>query len=125
MEDPYIWMENLQDERVLKLVEEENRRFREFIGKLSDELFPELWELYSLPTLHSARLTEKGIIAMFKEKEGGQVIRWLNGDVIVNSKALEAEIGDEVLLQGFTAYGKGKRSYTASQSTGRTKVLRG
>ncbi|AMQ18067.1 hypothetical protein A0127_02205 [Thermococcus peptonophilus] len=124
MEDPYIWMENLQDERVLKLVEEENRRFREFIGKLSDELFPELWELYSLPTLHSARLTEKGIIAMFKEKEG-QVIRWLNGDVIVNSKALEAEIGDEVLLQGFTAYGKGKRSYTASQSTGRTKVLRG
>ncbi|BAD84612.1 prolyl endopeptidase [Thermococcus kodakarensis KOD1] len=108
MEDPYIWMENLQDERVLKLVEEENRRFREFIGKLSDELFPEVWGLYSLPTLHSARLTEKGIIAVFKERDR-QVIRWLNGDVIVDSKALEAEIGDEVLLQGFTADGKGKR----------------
>lgn len=107
MEDPYIWMENLSDERVLKLVEEENRRFREFIGKLNDELFPEVWEYYSMPALHSARLTEKGVIAMYKEKDR-QVIRWLGGKIIVDSKALEEELNDEVLLQGFTADKNGK-----------------
>ncbi|NJE47899.1 S9 family peptidase, partial [Thermococcus sp. GR7] len=80
MEDPYVWMENLQDERVLKLVEEENSRFREFIGKLSDELFPEVWELYSIPILGSARLTEKGTVAMYREKDR-RVIKWLGGDV--------------------------------------------
>ncbi|WP_048148085.1 prolyl oligopeptidase family serine peptidase [Palaeococcus ferrophilus] len=108
MEDPYAWMENLNDERVLKLVEEENKRFREFVGDLSDELFPEVWKLYSIPTLTGARLTDKGIISMFKEKDR-QVIRWLGGDVIVDSKALEAEFNDEVLLQGFTADKSGKR----------------
>ncbi|HDZ35797.1 MAG TPA: S9 family peptidase, partial [Thermococcus sp.] len=107
MEDPYIWMENLSDERVLNLVEEENKRFREFIGKLNDELFPEVWEYYSMPALHSARLTEKGVIAMYKEKDR-QVIRWLGGKIIVDSKALEEELNDEVLLQGFTADKNGK-----------------
>ncbi|WP_258084916.1 prolyl oligopeptidase family serine peptidase [Thermococcus thermotolerans] len=107
MKDPYAWMENLKDERVLRLVEEENKRFREFIGELSDELFPEVWEYYSMPTLYGAKLTEKGIIAMYKERER-QLIRWLGGDVIVDSKALEEELNDEVLLQGFTADGKGR-----------------
>ncbi|WP_099210641.1 prolyl oligopeptidase family serine peptidase [Thermococcus henrietii] len=107
MEDPYIWAENLKDERVLKLVEEENRRFREFVGELSDELFPEVWEYYSIPTLVSAKLTEKGVISMYRERNR-QIIRWLGGEVIVDSKELETELNDEVLLQGFTADRKGR-----------------
>ncbi|AHL22128.1 prolyl oligopeptidase family serine peptidase [Thermococcus nautili] len=107
MEDPYIWAENLKDERVLKLVEEENRRFREFIGELSDELFPEVWEYYSIPVLTGAKLTEKGVIAMYRERDR-QIIRWLGGEDIVDSKELEKELNDEVLLQGFTADGKGR-----------------
>jgi len=107
MEDPYIWMENLKDERVLKLVEEENKRFREFVGGLSDELFPEVWEYYSIPVLTGAKLTEKGIVAMYRERDR-QIIRWLGGEVIVDSKELEKELNDEVLLQGFTADGKGR-----------------
>ncbi|NJE46595.1 S9 family peptidase [Thermococcus sp. GR7] len=108
MDDPYMWMEDLQDERVLKLVEEENKRFREFIGELSDELFPEVWEYYSMPTLYGAKLTEKGIIVMFKERDR-QIIKWLSGKILVDSKRLEEELGDEVLLQGFTADDAGKR----------------
>ncbi|WP_297090178.1 prolyl oligopeptidase family serine peptidase [Thermococcus sp.] len=107
MKDPYAWMENLKDERVLRLVEEENERFREFVGSLSDELFPEVWKYYSMPTLYGARLTEKGIVAMYKERDR-QVIRWLGGDTVVDSKALEEELNDEVLLQGFTADGEGR-----------------
>ncbi|MDV3103462.1 prolyl oligopeptidase family serine peptidase [Thermococcus waiotapuensis] len=107
MEDPYIWMENLSDERVLKLVNEENRRFREFIGNLSDELFPEVWEYSSLPALQGAKLTEKGVIAMYKERDR-QVIRWLGGDTIIDSKELERELNDEVLLQGFAADKRGR-----------------
>ncbi|NJE75874.1 prolyl oligopeptidase family serine peptidase [Thermococcus sp. ES12] len=108
MKDPYLWMENLRDERVLRLIGEENARFKEFVGELSDKLFPEVWEYYSMPTLHGARLTKKGIIAMFKERDR-QIIRWLGGKIIVDSKELEEELGDEVLLQGFTADEAGKR----------------
>ncbi|MDK2913782.1 MAG: prolyl oligopeptidase [Thermococcaceae archaeon] len=108
MEDPYLWMENLQDERVLKLVEEENKRFREFVGEISEKLFPEVWELYSIPTIGGVKLTERGIIAMYRERDR-QVIRWLGGEVIVDSKELEEEVGDQVLLQGFTADKSGKK----------------
>ena len=107
MEDPYLWMENLQDERVLKIVEEENKHFKDFVGELSDELFPEVWEYYSMPALYTAKLTEKGIIAMYKERDR-QVIRWLGGETIVDSKELEKELNDEVLLQGFTADKSGR-----------------
>ncbi len=107
MDDPYIWMENLNDKRVLKLIEEENRRFREFMGELSEDLFPEVWEYYSIPTLYGAKLTEKGIIAMLKEKDR-QVVRWLDRGIIIDSKTLEEELNDEVLLQGFTADKSGK-----------------
>ena len=107
MDDPYIWMENLNDERVLKLIEEENKRFRKFVGELSEDLFPEVWEYYSIPTLYGAKLTEKGIIAMSKEKDR-QVVRWLDRGIIIDSKTLEEELNDEVLLQGFTADKSGK-----------------
>ena len=107
MEDPYIWMENLKDERVLRLVDEENKRFREFIGEMSDELFPEVWEYYSIPVIYGSRLTDRGIMAMYKEREG-QVVRWLGGETIVDSKELEKELNDEVLLQGFAADKSGR-----------------
>ncbi len=101
MEDSYVWMENLSDERVLKLVEEENKRFREFVGELSDELFPEVWEYYSMPVIYNTRLTERGTIAMYRERNR-QVIRWLDGRVVVDSKELEKEFNDEILLQTFS-----------------------
>ena len=44
MEDPYIWMEDLKDERVLKFIQEENARFREFIGDLPEKLIEEVRE---------------------------------------------------------------------------------
>ena len=116
MEDPYIWMEDLNDERVLRLVEEENRKFREFIGELSDELFPEVWEYHSIPVLTGAKLTEKGVVEMYREGDR-QIIRWLGGETIVDSKELEKELKDEVLLQGFTVDDKG-RSLAYSFSIG-------
>ncbi|WP_288073408.1 prolyl oligopeptidase family serine peptidase [Pyrococcus sp.] len=108
MEDPYIWMENLNDERVLKIVEKENKRFREFIGELSDKLFPEVWEQFSQPAIRMARITKKGIVVSYSEKDR-VVIKWFDGDVIVDSKELEKEVGDEVLLQGFTTDEEGEK----------------
>lgn len=53
----------------MKFVEEENRCFREFIGKLSDELFLEVWGLYLFLIFYSVRFMEKGIIVVFKERD--------------------------------------------------------
>ncbi|USS39991.1 prolyl oligopeptidase family serine peptidase [Thermococcus aggregans] len=115
MEDPYIWMENLKDERVLKFVQEENTRFREFIGDLPEKLIEEVREYYYLPNIVRAQITEKGTIVQVNEG-GRQAIKVLeSGEVIVDSKELEKELNDEVLLQGFIGDKKSKKlAYTFS-----------
>ena len=107
MEDPYQWMENLKDERVLKFVEKENRRLREFLGDVTGELIEEVRKYYYMPSIRSGRLTKRGIFLMINEA-GKQVIK-LNGEVKVDSRELEEELGDEVLIQGFTTDDEGRK----------------
>ena len=59
MDDAHIWMENLSDERVLKFIEEENRRFREFIGDLPERLIDEVRKHYYLPNIWGPGLQRK------------------------------------------------------------------
>ncbi len=111
MTDPYEWMENMNDDRVLKIVSDENARFRRFVGKLSEELFPEVWGLYAvgIPTL--VQPTRKGVLCMVREGER-QVIKWLDGDVLIDSQ----DLGESVLLQWFTADESGKKlAYSFSE----------
>ena len=109
MEDPYIWMENLTDERVLKFVNEENTRFREFIGELPDRLIDKVKKYYYLPNIVEACITKKGTFV--KVNEGGkQIIKVLEtNEVIITSETLEKELKDEILLQSFTVDEDGKR----------------
>lgn len=100
--DPYEWMENLEDERILKLVNEENKRFRDYVDGLSDKLVDEIRHYYYLPTIWEAKITKKGIIAAINE-QGKQVVKNLSsGEILIDSKDLEKELKDEVLLQGFS-----------------------
>ncbi|AHF80376.1 prolyl oligopeptidase family serine peptidase [Thermococcus paralvinellae] len=109
MEDPYIWMENLNDERVLKFIEEENKRFRQFIGDLPEKLINDVRKYYYLPNIWEAQVTKRGTFVKINEA-GRQLIKLLEtGEIIVDSKKLEEELGDEVLLQGFTVDRDGKR----------------
>ncbi|WP_324735764.1 prolyl oligopeptidase family serine peptidase [Thermococcus sp. SY098] len=109
MEDPYLWMENLNDRRVLKFIEEENKRFREFIGDLPEKLIDDVRNYYYLPSIWEAQITKRGTFVKINEA-GRQLIKLLEtGEIIVDSKKLEEELGDEVLLQGFTVDRDGKR----------------
>lgn len=109
MEDPYIWMENLNDKRVLKFIEEENKRFRVFIGDLPEKLIDNVRKYYYLPNIWEAQITTRGTFVKINEA-GRQLIKLLEtGEIIVDSKKLEEELGDEVLIQSFTVDREGKR----------------
>ena len=109
MEDSYRWMENLNDERVLKFIEDENKRFREFIGDLPEKLIDDVRTYYYLPNIWEAQITKRGTFVKMNEA-GRQLIKLLETEeIIVDSKKLEEELGDEVLLQGFTVDREGKR----------------
>ena len=102
MEDPYMWMENLNDERVIEFISEENARFREFLGNLPDKLIEEVRNYYYLPNVVEARITDRGTFVRVIEK-GRQIIKILEtNEVIVDSKKLEEELKEEISLQSFT-----------------------
>lgn len=102
-------MENLNDERVLKFIEEENKRFREFIEDLPEKLIDDVRKYYYLPNIWEAQITKRGTFVKINEA-GRQLIKLLEtGEIIVDSKKLEEELGDEILLQGFTVDRDGKR----------------
>ena len=101
MEDTYLWMENLQDERVRILVDEENERFRNFVEPLSTKFYSEVKKYHDMPNILNARITTKGLIVRINE-DGKQRIKNLdNGEILVDSEELEREVGDEILLQNF------------------------
>lgn len=103
MEDEFVWMENLHDKRVLKFIDEENKRTREFLGKLPSKIFEDIKRYYYLPTLRMAKITERGYFLLLSEADR-QVIKF-NEKVIVDSKKL----GEDVLLQGFNVNKDGTR----------------
>jgi prolyl oligopeptidase len=106
--DPYMWMENLDDERVLKIVDEENKKFRNYVGNVSDKVLGEVRNYYYLPTIWEAKITDKGVFAAINEN-GRQIIKNIDkGEIILDSKELEEELKDEVLLQGFNVSQDGK-----------------
>ncbi|AIF69758.1 hypothetical protein PAP_06815 [Palaeococcus pacificus DY20341] len=105
MEDEFTWMKNLRDERVLKFVNEENKRFREFLGDLPEKLGGEVRKYYFLPNIRMGAITKRGVFLQINEADR-QVIKLLDENkVIVDSK----ELGEDVLLQGFTVDKEGKR----------------
>ena len=70
--DPYIWMENLDDPRVKKFIEEENKRLREFLGDLPSKLYPRIAKYYMMNYPTMIRVTDRGYFALFKE---GKVLK--------------------------------------------------
>jgi len=67
--DPYIWMENLDDPRTRDFIESENKRFREFIGDLPKEFEDEVKKYFYKTTLVHAMLASDGFFALLREKD--------------------------------------------------------
>ena len=50
-EDPYLWLENISDPKVLEWIDRKNRVFRERFGGLSDKLLPRVLHYQSYPVV--------------------------------------------------------------------------
>ncbi|RLF24966.1 MAG: hypothetical protein DRN15_01650, partial [Thermoprotei archaeon] len=90
-EDPYIWLENLEDLNVKRFIEKHNERFREFIGDLSKRFENDLWTYYKVPIILNFEPTERGIYILTREMDGHKVklLHW-DGELeeLASSKSL-------------------------------------
>ena len=98
MEDPYLWLEDLSNERTLKFIEERNRRFREFVGDLPSKLFSRVEKYYGVPYVVCFRPSDLGIYLLVRDSRRYfiELMRWGSeeGEVVLSSD----ELGKDVVI---------------------------
>ena len=60
LEDPYLWLEDIRDPRVVEWALKRDEKTRSFLGDVANALSCRAAELYSAPYLMSVRVGEKG-----------------------------------------------------------------
>ncbi len=89
MDDPYLWLEDLDDPRTREFIEKHNNRFREYVGDLPGLFFDTILEYYGARTITFFKACCNGVFAIFREKGhysigfidwGGKVENIVSGD---------------------------------------------
>ena len=106
-EDPFIWMENLEDMRVREFIDSENRRFKNYIGDFPSRIYDDVKKFFFKTAVLGAQLLEDGFLVLkrFKDRFVLERYFWKSGDVV---KILDSkEIGKDIMLVGFKAFEDG------------------
>ena len=79
--DPYIWLENLEDDRTREFIEVANREFRRLVGSLPEALKDRIMQYYNVPYVYAFKPCERGVYIIvrgireytvyFKDWDGG------------------------------------------------------
>ncbi len=93
-QDKYLWLENLEDPRVIKWVDERNKKLRELLGNLPDSLFPRVLRYYEIPYIIVAYPLNDGFIILKKNPRSYSVELYsYDGELvekIVDSREIDA-----------------------------------
>ena len=97
-EDPYIWMENLNDVRVISFIERENNRFRKYIGELPRKLEDRIKKYMFIPTIIKMKISDRGYFYLTKEKSF-KIFLLKNGERerLIDSNSL----GENIIITDF------------------------
>ncbi|UNQ73465.1 prolyl oligopeptidase family serine peptidase [Infirmifilum sp. NZ] len=108
MPSGYDWLEDLEDPRVKAFIEEQNRRFREFVSPLADALYQRALELHSLPYVVDAALFEGGLYALTRERGTFTVKRYSTGDAEPQTVLDARELGGDAVVASISASRDGR-----------------
>ena len=100
MEDPFIWMENLENPRVKSFISEMNLKFRREFRELSSKIIKELKKYYTIPLIGSVKFSNNGVVFSLRLLSERQIrLRWPDGEeeVLVSSK----ELGRDAVIHWF------------------------
>ncbi len=120
MEDPLLWMEDLNDPRVKDFIIRENMRLREFLGELPERWYPEIKKYYSLPYLIKASITTSGYFKLYRMEEEYVIMR--DNEKIITSK----ELGENIIINNFYVDDSGKYlavSYSEGTDEATIKII--
>jgi len=105
-EDPFIWMENLKDRIVLKLVEIENKRLRDFLGDLPSKLYQRIEDYYKLKQILGIQPTKIGYFMLERDRKSRNIVL-LRRDGSKETIVSSLDLGKDYFLQYFIAQNEG------------------
>lgn len=105
-EDPFLWMENLDNDQVLRFVEEENRRLRSFLGDLPELLYRRIEKYYDLKQVLFIQPTAKGYFVMERDRRSHKIML-LRRDGSVEEIVSSLDLGKDYLLKYFSVRDEG------------------
>ena len=92
VQDKYLWLEKLDDPKVIEWVDEHNRKLREFLNGLPEKIYPRVIEYFKIPYIVVAYPLEKEFIVLEKGSSSHKIKLYsYDGElveVIVDSKSL-------------------------------------
>jgi len=85
LDSPYLYLEDLDNPRTREFVERHNRRLRELLNGLPDEILPEVLRWYGVDYVYTYEVCESKAFVVIRGKEGFRVIE-KPGDRVVFSR---------------------------------------
>jgi|Deesub1362A_J573_1020465.scaffolds.fasta_scaffold31745_2 prolyl oligopeptidase len=122
-EDPYIWLENLDDRKVINWALNLDRTTREKLRNYSLKLYNRIMNYMTIPYVISVKITENGYFLLKRNEDFNIVLMRKDGTLttVVSSK----ELGSNVIIHRFYIDRKGsKLSYFFSECGSDEGILR-
>ena len=93
-QDPYIWLEDLGNEKTREFYEKEDARAREIVREYSEKLFKRMLDLYTEPVAYNFKASSRGYFYIYREKTFSVKILFRDGfsDTIIDSSSLGSDI---------------------------------
>jgi prolyl oligopeptidase len=98
-EDPYIWLENLDDPQVSAWAMAKDSETRKALAPLSDSLRPRIKRYYTIPLAISLEASKRGVFALFRET-GAYKVKLITQDDSVRELIDSRDLGDDILIKG-------------------------
>jgi len=98
--DEFLWMENLEDPKLIEWISEENRKIRRFVADYSDSLYKRILNYLNYPSILMLRATLKGLFTLVREYGTYKIYLMKNNGErteLVNA----TELGENAILKYF------------------------
>jgi len=102
VEDPYLWLEDLGNKRVVEWALRQSRESVESLRPLSDRLYEHVLHFYKLPYLMQSVITDRGYMVLLREGGSFRVVvlrRDGSREPLIDSK----DLGKDIVLRGIYA----------------------
>ena len=108
VKDPYLWLENLKDNRVIEWYLTRNKRARKFLRPISKKLKPRIEWYYSIPYVLLVRTSKLGNFILLRDGETFK-IKLIHLDGHVDELIDSRKLGRDVVLQWIYVSEEGDR----------------